>query len=150
MQFTTHQLFGATAAIAVLCAISAWLHKTAHDLSWGWIPTLIPPSTSMIGFGLLLLPIYLTLIVMIFMNAPRPYTAIIFLGLQIFGLTVDISYWSNGIKLVTALFVVAIAMAIEIYVRKLPRNYVYYSGLSFALTAVWYFAAIGVAASAAI
>ena len=96
------------------------------------------------------LPLFLLLVVLICKNAGRPYTAIIFLGLQMAVFAVDISFWSSGLRFVTAMLAAAIAMAAEIYFRKLPRAHYTSSGLAFALTITWYFVVIGIVSAASV
>ena len=155
MQFELRQMIAFMSATAVLFALSAWLYKSNSDMSLGWIRPLFEPSIAVMGFCIAVLPfvclpLFLTLIILVSVNSPRPYLAIVFLGLQVTAVFIDVSYWSNGVRLATTMFVVAIAMTVEIHWRKLPAVYRIFAAIAFALTFGWYIASIGIAASAAV
>jgi len=151
-QFSMRSVFGLTAIIALLFAMSAWINSPT-DLK---IAPLFAPSIPMMGVGMILsLFLWITSVIIIaslvIRKAPRPLSLTLFAGLQIVGMLADVSYWHIGTKLILAMLLACIIMCAEVYFRKLPSAYLSTCvPLSLAIVGAWYVAAICVAASAAV
>ena len=148
------QLLSLVMSIVVLCAAIALLHAPVNANSIDALPP-FTPSIPVMGFLLLLfpavcLPLFVILALLVLRNPPGPYTSLIFLGLGFAATTIDLTNWTCGMRLITFLLVAATAMAIEIYVRKLPAVFTKCILLSYAITITFYFSLIGINSSASV
>ena len=154
-KFSLSGLFAVLTVLAILCATTLWLFDSSANRAFDRIPPLFIPTIPMMGVGFALmpfvcLPAFLALVVMMAKTPPRPYTGILFIGLQFAGLFADVTYWGCGIRLIISMLLSLVAMACEQYYRKSLRSYKWILVTAIIMTVCWYIAVICIAASAAV
>ena len=155
VQFGTLSIFALITAVAVLCALVIWLLDSSFNQDFELIPPLFVPSIPMMGIGIVILPFVclpttVALLVVVAKTSPRPYSIIVFIGLQVAAFFVDVSYWGNGIRLVLAMLLALIAMFVEMHVRRIVETRLVLTILTAIIVACWYVAVICIAASAGV
>ncbi|MDG1872685.1 MAG: hypothetical protein P8J27_02145, partial [Mariniblastus sp.] len=94
--------------------------------------------------------ILLLMIFIVLRSNPRPYTILIFFGLQLAVFQIDISFWGNGTRFIFAMLLSSMAVIIEVVYRQLPRGQKIAAGATFVVTGAWYIATVCACASGAI
>ncbi|MDE0865599.1 MAG: hypothetical protein OSA98_17580 [Rubripirellula sp.] len=104
-----------------------WLSTKVGFSIFGKLPPLFNVTIPMMGFGIALiplvcLPILLAMAVIVFWAKSRPYTIILFFGLQPALLVTDVSFWGNAIRLIAAMLLSSILLNFEVLYRRLRRE----------------------------
>ena len=154
-QFGIRSILVLVAMFAVICATYSWLlSKTGYD-TFSNMPPLFVPSIPMMGPGILLIPFFclpllLAMIGLVLRASPRPYTILIFFGLQFAVFAIDISFWGNAMRLICAMLLSSLTVIVEAAYRDLPKGQLVAGVASLFVTGAWYIATICVCASASV
>ena len=142
-------------AFAVLCAFVSWVLNPGALTFFSNTPLPFVPTIPMMGIGICLipffcLPAYLVAGGMVIRTSCRPYSAIVFFGLQFVVLVANISFWDVGLRFFATTMIASAAMTIETIARKLPKLQLVASGIAILISVAWYFAIVCAVASAGV
>ena len=132
-----------------------WLLTRIGDRVFYKIPALYLADVSMMGLGLMgilfvCLPVWLASALVVAVSRERPATSILFLGIQTSVFFVDISSWGTGMRFWCCVLLGAVAMNVEIYLRKLPLRHRILGVAAIVVSAAWYSGVLAASAAAAV
>ena len=155
LQFSSRSIFAAISSLAILCWLFTWILNSGPFDRLIEIPLLFVPGVPMMGVGICLIPFFclpalLIAGAIVIRTSPRPYSAIIFFGLQLTVFVADLSYWDAGSRFIIASGFASTTMLVESAVRKLPKLQLLASGIAILISIAWYFAILCVVVSASV
>ena len=155
LQFDSRSMLATVTAIAVLCALGSWVLNPGAITFLSSSPLPFVPTIPMMGIGICLipffcLPAYVVAGGIVLRTSCRPYSAIVFFGLQFVVLFADVSFWEVGLRFLATTLIASAAMTIETVARKLPKLQLVASGIAILISVAWYFAIVCVVASASV
>ncbi len=143
--------------LGVLGCVLVWLSTKVGFSIFGKLPPLFDVTIPMMGFGIALIPLVclpillaMAMAVIVFRAKSRPYTIILFFGLQPALLVTDVFFWGNAIRLIAAMLLSSILLNLEVLYRRLRREQIHVGIASLVVTAAWYVAAACICAAASV
>ena len=154
-QFDLRAMFVLTTLVGVLAATYSWLLSSTGQDIFSDIPPLFMPSTDMLMVGILIipffcLPIVLAMAVLAVRSKRRPFTILLFFGLQFVVFVVDVSFSGNAMRFIFAMLLSALGVIVEVVCRRLGRSQIYLGLASLFVTFAWYIAIVCICVSASV